>query len=113
MRRIKMEEKKKEWIVRDFIEYINSNNLIDQAYDDRLTSLMELQVSLFGKRIVKDVTVQQDLAKALNGKNKKPKRMKDTESEELDERYASTIRLYVPDNIINNVIDEEDSVADI
>ena len=65
------------------------------------------------QRRVKDVLVQQGLAKALNGKNKKPESMKDDEFEELDARCASTIRLYVADNIINNVIDEEDSAADL
>ena len=65
------------------------------------------------QRRVKDVLVQQGLAKALNGKNKKPESMNDDEFEELDARCASTIRLYVADNIINNVIDEEDSAADL
>ena len=39
--------------------------------------------------------------------------MKDDECEELDTRCVSMIRLYVVDNIINNMIDEEDSVADL
>ena len=61
---------------------------------------------------MKDILVQQDLTKALNGKNKKLKSIKDDEFEELDARCASTIWLYVVYNIINNVINEKDSAVD-
>ena len=47
------------------------------------------------QRRVKDVIVQQDLAKVVNAKNKKLESMRDDEFEEFDERCASTIRLYV------------------
>ena len=62
---------------------------------------------------MKDVLVQQCLAKALNGKNKKPESIKYDEFKELDARCASMIWLYVADNIINNVIDEEDFAANL
>ena len=39
--------------------------------------------------------------------------MKDDEFERLDAKYVSTIQLYIEDNIVNNVINEEDYVADL
>lgn len=57
------------------------------------------------QRRVKDILVQQGLAKALdaNGKGK----MSADDWEQLESKCVSTIRLCIADNIINNVMDEE------
>ncbi|PRQ51350.1 putative RNA-directed DNA polymerase [Rosa chinensis] len=55
------------------------------------------------QRRVKDILVQQGLAKPLKGKDAKPVKMSDEDWEELESRCVSTIRLYIADNIINNV----------
>ena len=39
--------------------------------------------------------------------------MKDDEFEELDAKCANMIQLYVAESIIKNVIDEEDSTANL
>ena len=62
------------------------------------------------QRRVKDILVQQGLAKALKGKEK-PEGMKADEWEDLESRCVSTIRLCVADNIINNVMDEDSAAG--
>ena len=57
------------------------------------------------QRRVKDILVQQCLARALKGKDAKPEKMEDYEWEDLESRCVSTIRLCVADNIVNNIID--------
>ncbi|KAM0983960.1 hypothetical protein TB1_010843 [Malus domestica] len=56
---------------------------------------------------VKDVLTQQGLARALKGKDGKPKEMTDDQWEELESRCVSTIQHCIADNIINNVMDED------
>ena len=63
------------------------------------------------QRRVKDILVQQGLVKALKGKDGKPEGMKDDMWEELESQCVSTIRLYIADNIINNVMDEDSPSA--
>ncbi|GFZ09851.1 PAM68-like protein [Actinidia rufa] len=63
------------------------------------------------QRRVKDILVQQGLAKALKGKDAKPETMKDDDWEELMMKCVSTIRLCIADNIINNVMDEDSASA--
>ncbi|GFS42004.1 hypothetical protein Acr_00g0077610 [Actinidia rufa] len=63
------------------------------------------------QRKVKDILVQQGLAKALKGKDAKPETMKDDDWEELMMKCVSTIRLCIADNIINNVMDEDSASA--
>ncbi|KAM0966633.1 hypothetical protein ACFX2C_022364 [Malus domestica] len=60
---------------------------------------------------VKDVLTQQGLARALKGKDGKPKEMTDDQWEELESCCVSTIRHYIADNIINNVMDEDSAPA--
>ena len=57
------------------------------------------------QRRVKDILVQQGLARALKGKDAKPEKMEDYEWEDLESRCVSMIRLCVADNIVNNIID--------
>ncbi|KAK9937625.1 hypothetical protein M0R45_014403 [Rubus argutus] len=57
------------------------------------------------QRRVKDILVQQGLAKPLKGKDAMPEKMKEEEWDELESRCVSTIRLFIADNIINNVND--------
>jgi len=59
------------------------------------------------QRRVKDILIQQGLARALKGNDSKPEKMTKEEWEDLELKCASTIRLYIADNIINNVIDED------
>ncbi|KAI8538560.1 hypothetical protein RHMOL_Rhmol09G0113400 [Rhododendron molle] len=59
------------------------------------------------QRRVKDILVQQGLARVLKGKDTKPATMKDDEWEELESRCVSTIRLCIADNTINHVMDED------
>ncbi|KAM1190803.1 hypothetical protein ACFX1X_011613 [Malus domestica] len=56
---------------------------------------------------VKDVLTQQGLARALKGKDGKPKEMTDDQWDELESRCVSTIQHCIADNIINNVMDED------
>lgn len=57
------------------------------------------------QRRVKDILVQQGLAKPLKGEDGKPEKISDEDWEEMEARCVSTIRLYIADNIINNVND--------
>ena len=57
------------------------------------------------QRRVKDILVQQGLAKPLKGVDAKSDKISDEDWEELEARCVSTIRLYIADNIINNVND--------
>ena len=57
------------------------------------------------QRRVKDILVQQGLAKPLKGEDGKPEKMKPEDWEELESRCVSVIRLFIADNIINNVND--------
>lgn len=67
--------------------------------------------TLWQKR-VKDVLVSQGLARALKGKEEgKPAKMTDDDWEDLECRCVSTIRLYIADNIINNI--DEDSAPEL
>ena len=58
---------------------------------------------------VKDVLVQQDLVKALIGKQ--PEGMKDAEWQDSEMRATSTIRMYLADEVIYHVMDEESSAT--
>ncbi|KAL6185808.1 hypothetical protein ACLB2K_041931 [Fragaria x ananassa] len=57
------------------------------------------------QRRVKDILVQQGLAKPLKGKDAQPEKISDEDWEELEARCFSTIRLCIADNTINNVND--------
>ena len=55
---------------------------------------------------VRDLLVQQGLHKALDGTNKKPASMKDSDWEDLDARALSTIRLCLADEVLFNIVEE-------
>ena len=57
---------------------------------------------------MKDLLIQQGVHKALLGKEKKPKTMKDVEWVEMDEKAASTIRLNLGDEVIHNILEAKD-----
>ena len=59
------------------------------------------------QRRVKDILIQQGLARALKGNDSKPEKMTKEEWEDLESKCVSTIRFCFVDNIINNVIDED------
>jgi len=56
---------------------------------------------------VKDILIQQGSARALKGKDSKPEKMTEEQWEDLELKCINTIRLYIADNIVNNVIDED------
>ncbi|KAM7459649.1 hypothetical protein LguiA_033944 [Lonicera macranthoides] len=56
---------------------------------------------------VKDLLVQQGLARALKGLSGKPEKMSDDDWEDIESKCLSTIRQNIGDNIINNFIDED------
>ena len=63
------------------------------------------------QRRVKDLLVQQGLVKALYEKAKKPETIMDDEWEELDMKVVNTIRLYLADELMYDVMDDVSSVA--
>ena len=54
---------------------------------------------------MKDILIQQGVHKALLGKEKKLKTMKDVDWVEMDEKVASTIRLNLGDEVIHNILE--------
>ena len=54
---------------------------------------------------MKDLLIQQGVHKALLGKEKKPKMMKDVEWVEMDEKVASAICLNLGDDVIHNILE--------
>ena len=63
------------------------------------------------QRRVKDLLVQQGLVKALYEKAKKPETIMDDEWEELDMKVVNTIRLYLADELMYDVMDDVSSAA--
>ena len=63
------------------------------------------------QRRVKDLLVQQGLVKALYEKAKKPETIMDDEWEELDMNVVNTIRLYLADELMYDVMDDVSSAA--
>jgi len=59
------------------------------------------------QRRMRDMLIQQGLHKVLDVDAKKPDTMKAEDWADLDERAASTIRLHLSDDVVNNIIDEE------
>ena len=57
------------------------------------------------QRRMKDLLIQQGVHKALLGKEKKPKTMKDVKWVEMDEKVASTIRFNLGDEVIYNILE--------
>ena len=56
---------------------------------------------------VKDLLVQQGLARVLKGASGKPEKMSSDDWEDIESKCLSTIRQYIGDNIINNFIEED------
>jgi hypothetical protein len=56
---------------------------------------------------MQDLLVQQGLQKALAGKTKKLTTMMNEELEDLDEKYLSTIRLCLADDVMFNIVGED------
>ena len=54
---------------------------------------------------MKDLLIQQGVHKALLGKEKKSKTMKDVEWVEMDEKETSAIRLNLGDEVIHNILE--------
>ena len=63
------------------------------------------------QRRVKDLLVQQGLVKALYEKAKKLETIMDDEWEELDMKVVNTIRLYLADELMYDVMDDVSSAA--
>ncbi|KAL4621167.1 hypothetical protein ACB092_06G208900 [Castanea dentata] len=57
------------------------------------------------QRRMKDLLIQQGVHKALLGKEKKPKTMKNVEWVEMDEKAASAIRFNLGDEVIHNILE--------
>ena len=55
---------------------------------------------------VRDLLVQQGLRKALDGVTKKPARMSSSDWEDLDARALSTIRLFLANEFLFNIVGE-------
>ena len=54
---------------------------------------------------MKDLLIQQGVHKALLGKEKKSRTMKDVEWVEMDEKVASAIHLNLGDEVIHNILE--------
>ena len=64
------------------------------------------------QRRMKDLLIQQKIHKALSGKSKMPKTMKEAEWEEMDKTVASAIRLNLSDEVLNNINVEDCTTAE-
>ena len=72
----------------------------------RSKNLIAKKTSVYSKR-EKELLVQQGLHKTLQGKTAKPVGTSDEDWEEMDLKAASTIQLYLTDEVIYNMIVEE------
>ncbi|RVW29922.1 Retrovirus-related Pol polyprotein from transposon TNT 1-94 [Vitis vinifera] len=70
---------------------------------------MDLGISTYGKRRVKDLLVQQGMVKALYGKQLKG--MNNMDWKDLEVKVAATIRLCLADDVMYHVMDEEPPTA--
>ena len=61
---------------------------------------------------MKDLLIQQKVHKALFGKSKIPKTMKEAEWEEMDKTTASAIQLNLSDEVLNNINVEDCTTAE-
>ena len=55
---------------------------------------------------MRDMLIQQGVAKALVGKTKKPYDMSNEDWNEIDEKYLSAIRLCLADDVLFNIVSE-------